>query len=82
MPNGEMLMHGLRRCLKEISLSEMRAGDIALFTLESVPRHLAIISESAPLSMIHAYAQARKVVEQPLDAWWHKQLTHAFRVIF
>lgn len=74
-PDGWLLKERLSALLYEVSTP--RAGCVALFTLDAMPQHLAILSDYAPtgvLGMIHAYAPARAVVEHRLDEHWQKNI--------
>jgi NlpC/P60 family putative phage cell wall peptidase len=52
------------------------AGDILLMRFVAEPQHFGIIS--APDYMIHAYAQARRVVENRIDAVWRDRIVGAY----
>ncbi len=95
LPDGEALLAGLIKNLELVTPHSLRGlhefrempqqvrhdmiqpGDILLIAPEGTPRHLAIATESG---IIHAYAQARKVVEHMLDAWWRERVVAVFRV--
>lgn len=87
-PDGEALRRTLAELLVEIPCSDVAPGDIALFRFDGNPQHLAIVGNyedaadggDVPLSLIHAYAPARKVVEHRLDAAWRTRMVAAFRV--
>ena len=52
-----------------------------LMRFEREPMHFAIISAGAagnPTRMIHGYAQARKVVENGIDALWRSRIVRAY----
>lgn len=51
-------------------------GDILLLRFKSEPQHFAIMS--GPDYMIHAWAQARKVVENRIDALWRSRIVRAY----
>jgi len=78
-PEQEMLRLALAEYLDPVS--SPRAGDVAFMLVPRsvVPQHFGILS--APDYMIHAYAQARKVVEHRLDEAWRARIVsyHAFR---
>ncbi len=80
-PDGSLLMARLSAILHMVEPDDMRAGDVALFALDGVPQHLAVISDYAPgvAGMIHAYAPARRVVEHRLDVSWQKRLVCLYR---
>lgn len=74
----------LRLALEEyLDAGTWQAGDVLLLRNDRDPQpsHFAILSD--PDSMIHAYAQARKVVEHSIDAKWRSMILgyYAFRSI-
>jgi cell wall-associated NlpC family hydrolase len=81
-PDPQKLVQYLEEALTRIAPEEIRAGDVGVFTIETRPQHLAIVSDypvSGELGMIHAYAPARKVVEHRLDESWRARMVAAFR---
>jgi cell wall-associated NlpC family hydrolase len=50
-------------------------GDVLLFAFQRNPLHTAIVTDTG---MIHAFANARKVVEHGFDDTWRKRLVCAF----
>lgn len=81
-PDSTHLMAQLETLMQRIPMVGMQAGDVAVFTIDESPRHLAIISddERNSLQMIHAYAPARAVVEHALDAWWQAKIKAVYRI--
>ena len=79
-PQGSRLKDAMHTYLNPIPLSEVRAGDVLLFTFEKDPQHVGIVSElsGGELGLIHAYREASAVVEHRLDDHWWKKATHAF----
>lgn len=76
MPEGNRLIETLRRLSpREMRPEQSEPGDILLFRFIRQPRHLAIRTDKG---MIHAYAQAGKVVEHGLDERWLRQAITAF----
>jgi len=65
---------------KYLLKSELKAGCVALFRLEKEPQHVGIVSDynGAGLGLIHAYMQARKVVEHNLDASWRAKIVAVY----
>lgn len=86
LPNGEALKAALERHL--LPADAPAPGCILLLAPDGVaPRHLGIVGaihHSPPtthaLTLIHAYAQARRVVEHRLDAWWVERVRGVYRV--
>lgn len=80
-PDGAALMARLDELLIPIPPEDTQPGDVALFALDSVPQHLAILSDYAPgvPGMIHAFAPVRRVVEHRMDEGWQKRLVRLYR---
>lgn len=78
-PDPEQLMAGASRFLRKIAIWEARTGDILIFKFRIEPQHFAIISRDDPQYIVHAYAQARRAVENRLDDIWRARILHAFR---
>ena len=51
-------------------------GDILLMRFQAEPQHFGIIS--APEYIIHAYASARRVVENRIDDLWRSRIVRAY----
>jgi hypothetical protein len=66
-----------------VPLASMQAADVVVIRFEN-QRHMGIIgdypADPASLSLIHAYAAARKVVEHRLDSVWRQRCIGAFRL--
>lgn len=83
LPDGIRFRDKLAEHLIEIDPVELRAGDIALFNLDGNPQHVGIIAEyeiEDEQSLIHAFAQAKSVVETRLDECWRVRIVAGFRV--
>lgn len=63
--------------LQEILLSELSAGDVVLFRIETAPRHLGIYTGE---NVIHAYKDTGRVIEQSFKPWT-SQLKHVYRIV-
>jgi cell wall-associated NlpC family hydrolase len=77
-----MLKDHCDREMTPITREEILPGDVALFTLTGDPQHLAIFGDypGGYLSIIHAYIQNRKVVENRYDDIWARRLVQAYRL--
>ena len=82
----EPLRQGLRAGLIEnlgqpASLDSMQAGDVAFMRFAGEPTHIGILGDYpyGGLSLIHAYAGARRVVEHRLDDAWRARIVEVFR---
>ena len=79
-PDGAYFTQKLIELLDEVSLADMRAGDMALFKVRENPQHVAILTDyEGELGMIHCFAPARRVVEHRLDDDWRSRLLKVFR---
>ncbi len=79
IPDGIYLQHRLATLAQKVEEGDIRTADIVIFQIDNSPRHLAIISNTAPCTMIHAYAPARKVVEHELTQWWRDKIAGIYR---
>lgn len=75
---GEALHEGLARHLRDVPVSEARAGDVVLFRFrdDAPAKHAAILT--AADRMVHAYGRGG-VVEGAIVPWWRRRLVAAFR---
>lgn len=95
MPDGVYLNQQLEQLFDNVTADAMQCGDILVLQIDKsqAPTHLAIVTSgvdasgehdgsnySGSFGMIHAYAQARKVVEHALDENWRKRIYAVFRV--
>jgi NlpC/P60 family putative phage cell wall peptidase len=78
-PDAAMLLGGCDRFLDRVPVADARAGDVLVMRFAENPQHFAIVSNDAPQRIIHAYAQARRVVEHGLDALWRSRIVRAYR---
>ncbi len=71
------LMDAARKWLREIPISEARAGDVLLFRmgLGAPAKHVAIVSGQD--RVVHAY-WVRSVCETRLVPWWRRRIAEAF----
>lgn len=81
-PDPAQLMGALLRALAPTGPAP-RPGDIGLFTVDGAAQHLAffgtgIEADSSRLSLIHAYAPSRSVVEHGYDDTWAARLVQCF----
>lgn len=73
-PDPVMIREACRQFLCECAIA--RAGDILLLRFNKDPQHFAIVT--APGYMIHAFAQARRVVEHRIDDGWRGRIVRAY----
>ncbi|WP_025898616.1 NlpC/P60 family protein [Sneathiella glossodoripedis] len=68
--DGSRLHRVLSQKLDRVRAADAQAGDLALFNEGRGAVHVGILSRvGEELSLIHAYAGRRKVVEQPLSTF-------------
>lgn len=79
-PEGSRLVEALQQQLQSTSLQAIQPGDVLVFAIEKDPQHVGIVSDlaSGELGLIHAYLEARGVVEHRLDQYWWKKAVAAF----
>lgn len=69
------------RYLTQISSVKAQPGDVLLFAFDIEPHHLGFMAEfSGRPTVIHSYAQARKVVENGLDPTWRPLIRGAYSI--
>ncbi|MBF0562136.1 MAG: C40 family peptidase [Alphaproteobacteria bacterium] len=81
-PDGRTVNSLLHQYLDEVAPGEMRLGDVVFMAFQPFPQHLGILADAGkPFSLIHAYAQARMVIEHRLDDDWMDRIrsVHRFR---
>jgi NlpC/P60 family putative phage cell wall peptidase len=76
-PTGKTLVEVLRESEFVEEVYEPHPGDILVFKIDIEPQHVAFLSDSNTL--IHSYAQARKVCEARYDSVWQKRYVTAFK---
>lgn len=78
--NGS-LVDACELLLEPVAIEVARAGDVVLLKFNVEPQHVAILADYkyGGLSLIHAYAHARKVVEARLDEAWTNRIHAAYR---
>lgn len=81
-PDGASLKAALDEYLIPIPSAEAVVGDVLLLRINKEPQHVAFLGdyEGDGLSLIHAYIQARGVVEHVFDDYWQERLVEAYRL--
>lgn len=82
-PNQQQLHEKLALLLTPVEKSRMDNADIALLAIEGQAQHLGIIATGTQpnnVHLIHAYAQARKVVEHTLTPEWRSSIVQLYRL--
>lgn len=78
-PDPAMLTAACARYLDPVDLIEARPADVLVMRFAAEPQHFALISRRDPDYILHAYAQARKVVENRIDGVWRARIVSAWR---
>lgn len=80
LPSNRQLEKGCAMFAVPIAVDDAKPGDFVLMRFDGEPQHLAILGDYAGglLSVIHAYAGARRVVEHRLDDVWAARVVAAF----
>jgi NlpC/P60 family putative phage cell wall peptidase len=79
---AETMRDALARHLEPVALADVAPGDAVLFRMArgGPAKHCGIVAEQCgALTLIHA-RQNRRVVEEPLSAFWRARLAYAFRI--
>jgi len=81
-PEPGIILETLGQWCRQIALAEALPGDILVLRWERDPAHLAIVTETDPLRIIHCYAPRGKggVVEHIVDDTWRWRIVSAWRL--
>jgi cell wall-associated NlpC family hydrolase len=76
----ETMLTLCREHMDPVELTAMQPGDIPVFAFDS-QRHIGVLGDYVfgGLSLIHAHAINRKVVEHRLDDIWRRRIIGCFR---
>lgn len=83
VPAGdEMLALAFATFAEPIRIPEAGPGDVVLFRFGGDPCHVAILGDYSEggLSLVHAYAPLRRVIETRLDETWFSRIVSAYRL--
>ena len=80
VPGGGVFMNVVRKHCDVIPQEEVLPGDFMVFSFKTEPHHIALVVGVDPVTILHAYMQVRRVVENYLDATWQKRLKGCFRI--
>lgn len=73
-PDPAMMRATLAQYMEPVGRYQL--GDVLLMRFEREPQHVAIVTDKG---IIHAYAQARRVVEHRLDSLWKSRIVGAYQ---
>lgn len=76
----ETMLQLCRQHLQEVPTDGLQPGDVVVMRFEN-QRHIAFVGDyvHGGLSLIHAHAPSRRVVEHRLDSVWRERIAGAFR---
>ena len=80
LPANGMLAQAVTEHCDRIALADVLPGDLMLFVFRTEPQHLAIVSATAPVMLLHAYSDVGRVVENGCDATWQNRLRGCYRL--
>lgn len=77
--NGS-LMRACQLLLSEIPFDRAQAGDVFLMKFDGEPQHVGFLGDypNGGFSLIHSYANVRKVIESRMDAQWRARIVATF----
>jgi hypothetical protein len=80
IPDGTEIVTQCHAHMTRIDAVSIDVGDVVLMRFGSHPQHLAIVGDYAHggLSIIHAYALSRRVVEHALTDHWRQHVVGAY----
>ena len=79
--SSDDLLNSFNKLLTPIDIKDMSIGNVILIRINVFPQHLAVVSSVNPhISVIHSYAQARKVVEQYLPREWKENIVGVYKI--
>lgn len=81
-PDGAMLQSMCDAHMLRIATVDLAPGDVLLFRYDGPPQHLGFVGDAPAgyLTLIHAHAPSRRVVEHRLDATWMARVVQAYRL--
>lgn len=77
--NGQFMAAVLAHC-DPVELSEVQPGDLMMFAFRTEPQHIAIITRTDPIFILHSYQHVGKVVEHSLDDTWRNRMRGCYRI--
>lgn len=76
-PNPKMLLSHLNTVLIAIEKSDMRPGDVVIFTVKGVPQHMGLLTDKG---IIHADETKDKVVEHAVGDRMRSKIYKVYRI--
>ncbi len=83
--DAELFSAMLAEHLEPVKMSDIHAGFLLMFKIKNSQQHIGIAGiynfNPEEYSLIHSYAQARRVVETVLDQKWRDKIVSAYRLV-
>jgi cell wall-associated NlpC family hydrolase len=80
VPHAGLFVAAVEEHAERIDLAAVRPGDLMIFAFAREPQHVAIVTQTDPLQIVHAWADAGRVVENGFDAYWRRRLRGCYRL--
>lgn len=83
VPSGDaMLASAFSTFAHQIRDADAGPGDVVMFRFQGDPSHVAILGDypGGGLSLVHAYAPRRRVIETRLDDAWAARIVYSYRL--
>jgi len=80
IPSQGIFTSAIANHCDSIQQDQVQPGDLMMFAFRAEPQHVAIISATNPIMLIHAYQDVGRVVENGLDAIWQSRLRGCYRL--
>jgi NlpC/P60 family putative phage cell wall peptidase len=69
------------RYLRPIPVNDAMPGDVLVFAFDVEPHHLGIVAQAnLQATVIHSFAEARRVVENAIDPVWRPRIRGAYAI--
>lgn len=79
-PHHGVFDEAMRENCDPIELADVRPGDLMTFAFVRQPQHVAIVTQTAPLQIVHAWMDAGRTAENGLDDYWRRRLRGCWRL--
>lgn len=80
IPSQGLFEQSVDEYCDRINIEDLKEGDFMLFAWRAEAMHIAIVSNIAPLTIIHAYSEVGRVVENEVDEKWRSRLCGCYRL--
>lgn len=81
MPHSGRFVAAVEEHCERIAPADARAGDLMIFAFARDPQHVAIVTQTDPTQIVHAWSNGPgRVVENGLDDYWRRRLRGCYRL--